>query len=123
MEFVAYGAAWQTQSQPVNPRDHETTGYARSTQRNVNEKSKVTAGVLGLLLGGLGIHKFYLGYTQQGLILLGGTILSVILMFVVIGIFGILAIGVITFIEGVIYLTQSDEEFYEKYVLNKKAWF
>ena len=123
MEFVAYGAAWQTQSQPVNPSGHETTGYARSTQRNVNEKSKVTAGVLAIVLGVLGVHKFYLGYTQEGLILLGGTILSVILMFVVIGIFGILAIGVITLVEGIIYLTQSDEEFYEKYMLNKKAWF
>ncbi|HOR74428.1 MAG TPA: TM2 domain-containing protein, partial [Kiritimatiellia bacterium] len=32
------------------------------------EKSKVAAGVLGILLGALGVHKFYLGYTQAGLI-------------------------------------------------------
>ena len=27
---------------------------------------KVPAGVLGILLGGLGVHKFYLGYTKEG---------------------------------------------------------
>lgn len=31
------------------------------------QKSKVTAGVLGILLGGFGVHRFYLGYTGIGI--------------------------------------------------------
>lgn len=31
-------------------------------------EKKVLAGVLGILLGGLGIHKFVLGYTKEGII-------------------------------------------------------
>jgi len=31
-------------------------------------KSKVTAGILGILLGGLGVHRFYLGYTTIGIV-------------------------------------------------------
>lgn len=31
-------------------------------------KSKLTAGLLGILLGGLGIHNFYLGYSSKGVI-------------------------------------------------------
>jgi TM2 domain-containing membrane protein YozV len=29
-------------------------------------RSKVTAGILGILLGGFGVHRFYLGYTALG---------------------------------------------------------
>ena len=36
----------------------------------VPEDKKVVAGVLALLLGGIGIHKFYLGRTKQGIIFL-----------------------------------------------------
>lgn len=69
------------------------------------------AGIFGLLLGGLGIHKFILGYTQEGLIQI---------------IIGVVTCGigsVIGFIEGIIYLTKSDEEFYQMYQVNKKGWF
>ena len=34
------------------------------------EKSKLTAGLLGIFLGALGIHKFYLGYTKEAVIML-----------------------------------------------------
>lgn len=39
-------------------------------------KSKIAAGILGILLGGLGIHNFYLGYTKKGLIQLLISVLS-----------------------------------------------
>ena len=32
------------------------------------ENKKVLAGVMGILFGGLGVHKFILGYTQEGII-------------------------------------------------------
>jgi len=75
------------------------------------ENKKVVAGVLALLLGGIGIHKFILGYTNEGIIQI---VLSVISC-------GIL--GIIPFIEGIIYLTKSDEDFYQTYQVNKKGWF
>ena len=96
--------------------DSVSTGPAGS-------KSKVAAGVLAILLGGLGIHKFYLGYTAQGLILLALLIVGFILLFVFIGAFLLFAIGVICLIEGIIYLTKSDEEFHQTYVVGKKPWF
>ena len=39
------------------------------------QKSKMTAGLLGVLLGGLGVHNFYLGYNTKAIIqLLLGTV-------------------------------------------------
>jgi TM2 domain-containing membrane protein YozV len=64
-------------------------------------KSKVTAGILGILLGSFGAHKFYLGKIGQGILYL---------------IFSWTGIpGIIGLIEGIIYLTKSDEEFERHY--------
>lgn len=72
-------------------------------------EKKLVAGLLGILLGGLGIHKFYLGYTKEGVIQL---------------ILGFLCIGsVIGLIEGIIYLTKSDQDFVATYVNGRKGWF
>ncbi len=86
-------------------------------------KSKVAAGILAILLGTLGIHKFYLGYTGPGVLLLIASFLSVLLFVVVIGIFGIIAISIVVFIEGILYLTKTDEDFHQTYVENRKDWF
>ena len=74
------------------------------------ENKKVVAGIFAILLGGLGVHKFYLGYTKEGIIQL---------------ILGLLCgIGaIIGLIEGIIYLTKSDEEFYQTYQVGQKTWF
>lgn len=82
-------------------------------------KNKVAAGVLGILLGALGVHKFYLGYINQGFVMLLVTIIGSILTL------GLAAavMGTIGLVEGIIYLTKSDKEFYQTYVKNKKAWF
>ncbi len=43
-------------------------GYAVAPKIDPNtQKSKLVAGLLGILLGGLGIHNFYLGYTGKGI--------------------------------------------------------
>lgn len=75
------------------------------------ENKKVMAGVLALLLGSLGVHKFVLGYQKEGLIQIAATIVTC----------GIA--GIIPFIEGIVYLTKSDEEFYRIYQVGRKPWF
>ena len=84
---------------------------------------KVVAGILAILLGQLGIHKFILGYTNAGIIMLAVTLVSYVLTFVLIGIFGILAMSAIGIAEGIIYLTKSDDEFVVRYGVNRKSWF
>jgi TM2 domain-containing membrane protein YozV len=76
---------------------------------------KIAAGVCGILLGALGVHKFILGYTTQGIIMLLVSLLTF-------G-FGAPVMGIIGLIEGIIYLTKSDEEFVRIYVTGKKGWF
>jgi TM2 domain-containing membrane protein YozV len=77
--------------------------------------SKIAAGLCGVLLGWLGIHKFILGYQKAGIIMLCISVLTC-------GYGGII-VGLIGLIEGIIYLTKSDEEFIQTYVNNKKEWF
>lgn len=79
------------------------------------ESKRIIAGILGILLGAFGLHKFILGYTTQGIILLAITLLTC-------GI-GATITALIGLIEGIIYLTKSDEEFKYEYQLNKKEWF
>lgn len=73
---------------------------------------KLAAGICGILLGWLGVHKFILGYTTAGVIMLAVSLISC----------GSIA-SIIGIIEGIIYLTRSDDEFYETYMLGKKEWF
>jgi len=72
---------------------------------------KVLAGVLGIVLGGLGIHRFILGDTTGG-------ILRIVITLVTCG-----AGSLIGLIEGIIYLTKTDEEFVATYIDGDKAWF
>lgn len=71
------------------------------------KQKKLVAAILGILLGGLGIHKFYLGYITAGII-------QIILSF-------FCGIGsLIGLIEGIIYLTKPDDEFESVYVNGDK---
>ena len=87
------------------------------------ESKRVLAGVLAIVLGGLGIHKFVLGYTKEGIIMLIGTLISIVLMCVIIGAFLVYIPWLIGLVEGIIYLTKSDEEFIYNYQTNKRGWF
>ncbi len=83
--------------------------------RSSEESKRVIAGILAILLGPLGVHKFILGYTNQGIIMLAITVVTC-------GI-GAAVTSIIGLIEGVVYLTKSDEEFIYTYQTNKKEWF
>lgn len=83
------------------------------------ESKRVAAGILAILLGWAGVHKFILGYTAEGITML---VLTVVLTFITCGVFSGL-IGLIGLIEGIVYLTKTDEEFIYTYQTNKKPWF
>lgn len=74
-------------------------------------EKKLVAGLLGILLGGFGVHKFYLGYTKEGII-------QIVITFVTCGIGSLVGL-----IEGILYLTKSDSEFVATYVTGRKGWF
>lgn len=85
----------------------------------MKSEKKIPAGILAILLGGLGIHKFYLGYTTEGIIMLVVTL--------VVGVAtcgaGAGIMGIVGIVEGILYLTKSDAEFESTYVTGRKAWF
>lgn len=75
------------------------------------ESKRILCGVLGILLGGWGVHRFILGDVTGGII-------RIVLTFVTCGIGGLIGL-----IEGIIYLTKSDEQFVQEYQIGKKGWF
>jgi len=79
------------------------------------QSNRQVAGILGILIGSLGIHKFIIGNTTPGLIMLLVSVLTC-------G-FGGIVMHIISIIEGVKYLTMSDAEFYQTYIVDKKPWF
>ena len=88
-------------------------GYAAPAK-----KDKLAAGLFGLFLGTFGIHKFYLGYTKEGLIML---LVSLIGGVITCGV-ATVAVEILALVEGIMYLTKSDEEFYQTYVVGHKGW-
>ena len=98
---------------PYQPIQPPSAMYAQTPSKDWQREGadkKIIVGICAILLGGFGVHKFILGYTNEGIIQL------------VLGLcFGIGTI--IGIIEGIIYLTKSDEEFVRTYVYGKKGWF
>lgn len=91
----------------------ETYGYTDNTRlnnQNYRSEKKIAAALLGIFLGAFGANKFFLGYTTEGIIQMVANIFTC----------GIATI--IPFIEGIIYLTMSDQQFDDTYVKNKKPW-
>ena len=106
------GATIAQQSQTTAPvqaaPQAPTQVYVNYQQASVNPeranwpiKNKIVAGILALFLGGIGIHKFYLGQTGKGILYL---------LFCWTYIPAILA-----FIEGLTILCGKDENFQIKY--------
>ena len=99
---------------PVSATTPPTIAPPPSTS-NPRASNKIAAGICGILLGWLGVHKFILGYTGAGLIMLLVTLLTC-------GIGGFV-MHIIGLIEGIIYLCKSDDEFVRVYVDGRKEWF
>ncbi len=91
---------------PGAPGSSHLTDY-----KAMGADKKIIAGICGILLGGFGVHKFILGYTTEGII-------QIVITLVTCGVGSIVGL-----VEGIIYLTKSDEEFVRTYIQNKKGWF
>jgi TM2 domain-containing membrane protein YozV len=90
--------------QPVQPGMPATSGSGAVSAGDVvtrTGKTKLTASLLAILLGGLGAHKFYLGDTNLGVVYL---IFCWTLIPLVLGI-----------IEGVVWLTQPNDVWLAKF--------
>ncbi len=90
--------------QPLAQYPSQSQGYQSQGQlyNAKPKKDKVVAGILGIIVGGFGVHKFYLGDIGLGILYL---------VFCWTGIPAIIGL-----IEGILYLVASDEEFQRKYV-------
>ena len=86
-------------------------------ESNASSK-KILAGIMGILFGAFGVHKFVLGYTAEGVIMLVVSVVGFILCGVPTAVMAIIGL-----IEGIMYLTKSDDEFNATYVAGKKKWF
>jgi TM2 domain-containing membrane protein YozV len=76
-------------------------GVRQALQSSKKDRSRVTAALFAIFLGGLGIHKFYLGYIVEGLIYL-------VFCWTFIP-------SIVGFIEGIMYLSMSDLDFNNRY--------
>jgi len=82
---------------------------------NPRASNKIPAGVCGIILGGFGVHKFILGYTGSGIIMLLVSVLSCGALYPLMHLIGL--------IEGIIYLAKPDDEFVRLYIDGRKEWF
>jgi TM2 domain-containing membrane protein YozV len=123
------GSEWKGTGMPMramtvdfDARGNQANAVYLAIGSTAGQKNKTAAGLLAIFLGGLGIHKFYLGFTGPGLVyLLTNTIgfaVTWLLLFI-----PNIALGIMAIIEGIIYLTKSDEEFEQLYLVQKKKWF
>jgi TM2 domain-containing membrane protein YozV len=107
-----------------NPAGYSTGWTPQQQEVKDFANKKIAAGICGILLGALGIHKFVLGFNSAGAIMLSVYLLCLFgtcLVFVpVVGVFALQIIGIV---EGVMYLTKSDEEFYQAYAIERREWF
>lgn len=97
---------------------HQGFGGSPDYWKSQGADKKIAAGILGIVLNGLGVHKFILGYTTEGIIML----VTWLAGFLLCGIPSVV-VSVIGIIEGIMYLTKSDEEFVRTYIQGRKGWF
>lgn len=110
---------------PISPMPMQPAGNYGMQAKPAGADKKIAAGICGILLGGFGVHKFILGYQQEGIIMLSVYLVGLVIAIITCGI-GVpipMAVGIVGLVEGIIYLTKSDEEFVQTYIVGKKPWF
>lgn len=138
-ELDAWGEPQRPLRSPSLPQADErpvaSSAPAPAAAGDVAQK-RLIAGLLGIFLGSLGVHKFYLGLNTQGILMLGLNIgvwvLALLLGLLTLG-FGLIitvplaglvsgALGLLGLIEGILYLTKSDADFQRDYLSGHKPW-
>jgi len=109
-----YQVPFQTGYEPIQPPAPIYGQGLNSDWQKMGADKKIMAGILGIIVGGFGIHKFILGYQREGLIML---LVSVLSCFTLAGVMHVIGI-----VEGIIYLTKSDEDFVRTYIQGHKGW-
>lgn len=115
-------------------RTNEENKYARQAREDARafseglkqlggKNKKLVAGITALFLGEFGVHKFVLGYQQEGVMMLLVTLLGAFLSIFGFGLTWVWLPWAIGIIEGIIYLTKSDTDFYETYQKGHRPWF
>jgi len=110
-----YQQPFQQTYQPIQPPTPMYGQPQNQDWQSAGADKKIVAGILGIVLGGLGIHKFILGYQKEGLIML---LVSVLSCFTLAGVMHVIGI-----IEGIMYLSKTDEDFVRTYIQGRKGWF
>ncbi|MFO5437242.1 MAG: TM2 domain-containing protein [Dolichospermum sp.] len=80
---------------------------------------QLLAGYAGIVFGGFGLHKFILGYTSEGFIMLAISVVGGSLTYG----FTLIIMQLVGLVEAMIYLNKPPEEFINTYFVNKQAWF
>lgn len=81
-------------------------------------KDHIAAGILAIFLGLFGIHKFYMGFTNEGFIMLGITVVGSLATFGA----AALIVQLIAVVEGLIYLLKTQNQFEQDYVYGRRSW-
>lgn len=89
------------------------------TEARPEDSKRVLAGVLAILFGYAGVHKFVLGYREAGAVMLLVTFVGSLCTSGI----SLLAAWVVGVIEGIVYLSKSDAEFVREYQVGRREWF
>lgn len=109
----------ENENPAANPPQPAPQGSSTPPAGGGGADKKLISGLLGILLGSLGIHKFYLGYQKEGIIMLVVTLVAGGLTCGA----GAGIMGIVGLIEGILYLTKTDQEFEDTYIKGTKPWF
>lgn len=89
-------------------------------------KSSVTcrqkAGLLAIFLGTLGFHKFYLGHWTEGCVHITLGITSLVMVMMLQTLLPLVAVVLFSAMEGVIYLSRTEEQFERDYLKEGRRW-
>ena len=102
-------------------KDESPNIYEGSSNAEIDElkSRRTTIGILAIIFGFLGVHKFMLGYKREGFILLAVSIFGGIITCGV----AIIVTDIIGIIEGIMILNKTPMQFKKTYIDKKTFWF
>jgi TM2 domain-containing membrane protein YozV len=109
----------------IAPVGYATPQYAVYPPAGDISGKKIAAGICGIFFGTFGVHKFIVGLNGGAVTMLVISVVCAVLAPFTCGItiFALPVMHVIGMIEGIIYLTKSDAEFYNIYMIQQRQWF